>query len=451
MVTEGQESRGRMMRRLGPRPSVRSAFKGTRGLAVNGGALIVNVFVSGMGGFAFWIIAARSVEPAVVAHASAMITSILGVVTLSQQSLVVNIPILIAGSPQPRRLAGRAYVAALSLTAVSALLYLVLGTRIASGLDYLRNLRLAVVFVLGCVMWSIFSLQDAVLTGVRKGKLVLLENSVWSSLRLVFLVTLPLIGLELGVGWVVATWLVPASLLVAIVTYFLFASPASPLRHPLGSIQLHRRALYSFLGVEHLVALTNGLVQIVVPAVALTTLGATAAAPFLAAYPLLIVTEVAMGTFAGAFAVEVRRQGHASPRLIAMTCALLGGLSLAAIVAAQFYGKDFMALFGREYREPGGEILAILVLGLPASSIRLISGAANRLRRAGWRNFAQQGSYCAALFIGFAITHIESGRSLAVCLVAARLVAAAVSIQNLNSLRSTRARSAAARAEATAV
>ncbi|MEP7113233.1 MAG: hypothetical protein ABI862_08210 [Ilumatobacteraceae bacterium] len=433
------------------RPSVRSAFSGTRGLAVNGGALIVNVFVSGIGGFAFWIIAARSVEPDVVAHASAMITSILGVVTLSQQSIVVNIPILIAGSPRPRRLAGRAYIAALSLTGVSSSLYLIFGTRIASGLDYLRDMHLAIYFVFGCLMWSIFSMQDAVLTGVRKGKLVLLENTVWSGCRVVLVLTLPLIGLELGVGWVVSTWLVPATLLVLAITYYLFARPASPLRHPLGTIALNRRALYSFLGVEHLVAVTNGLVQIVVPAVALTALGARAAAPFLAAYQLMIVTEVAMGTFAGAFAVEVRRHGHASRKLIALTCTLLGGLSLAAIVGAHFFGKDFMALFGQQYREPGGEILAILVLGLPASSIRLIAGAGNRLRRAAWRNFAQQGSYMAALFIGFSFTHIQSGRSLAICLVIARLVAGVVSIQNLNSLRSVRTRAAAGRAEAAAV
>jgi hypothetical protein len=430
---------------------VRSAFTGTRGLAVNGGALIVNVFVSGIGGFAFWIIAARSVQPAVVAHATAMITSILGVVSLSQQSLVVNIPILIAGSPRPRRLAGRAYIGALSLTTISALVYLVIGPSVASGLTYLRDVRLAIVFVLGCVMWSIFSLQDAVLTGVRKGKVVLLENTVWSGCRLVLVVSLPLVGLELGVGWVVSMWLVPATILVGIVTYYLFVTPTSPLRHPLGTIALRRRALYSFLGVEHLVAVTNGLVQIVVPAVALTALGARAAAPFLAAFQLLIVTEVAMGTFAGAFAVEVRRQGVASRKLLALTCGLLGGLSLAAIVATHFFGKDFMALFGREYREPGGEVLAILVLGLPASSIRLVAGAGNRLRRAGWRNFAQQGSYCAALFIGFAVIHIDSGRSLAICLVFARLVAAAVSIQNLNSIRGSRAREAAARAEATSV
>ena len=46
-------------------------------IEINGGALMLNVFVSGIGGFVFWIVAARAAEPAVVAQASAMITSIL--------------------------------------------------------------------------------------------------------------------------------------------------------------------------------------------------------------------------------------------------------------------------------------------------------------------------------------------------------------------------------------
>src|SRR4051812_24026291 len=201
---------------------LRSTFKGTRGLAINGGALMMNVFVSGIGGFAFWIIAARSADPAVVARASAMVTSIIGVTTLSQQSLVLNVPILIAGSPRPRQIAGRAYLAALAITLVTSVLYLAIATRVASGLTYLKDGRLALVFVSGAVMWSIFSLQDAVLTGVRRGRTVLLENMLWSCSRLVLVIALPLIGLEVGVGWLVGTWLIPASLLVAAISFYLF-------------------------------------------------------------------------------------------------------------------------------------------------------------------------------------------------------------------------------------
>jgi len=222
---------------------IRGSLKGTRGLAINGGALMLNVFVSGLGGFAFWIIAARSAEPSVVARTSAMVTSIIGVTTLSQQSLVVNVPILIAGSPRPRRVAGRAYVAALAITLVTSVLYLAIGTRVASGLTYLSDVRLAVVFILGAVMWSIFSLQDAVLTGLRRGRTVLLENSLWSASRLMLIIALPLVGLEVGVGWLVGTWLIPASLLVAAISCYLFISRRSPLRRPLGAVRQNRRTL----------------------------------------------------------------------------------------------------------------------------------------------------------------------------------------------------------------
>ena len=240
----------------------------------------------------------------------------------------------------------------------------------------------------------------------------------------------------MGVGWLVGTWLIPASLLVAAITYYLFVLRRSPLRRPLGNVTHQRRSLFAFLGVEHLGAMTNGLVQIVTPAVALTTLGAQAAAPFLAAYSLIVVTEVAMGTFSGAFAVEVRRKGRASRSLFAFTFALLGSVCVVAIFAAHFFGDDFMGLFGPEYREPGGAILAILVLGLPASCLRSLSSAANRLHQAAWRNFAQYAVYAVVLFVSYSVANIHTGESLAVCLVLARYASAAVSLQNLKSLRS---------------
>jgi len=252
------------------------------------------------------------------------------------------------------------------------------------------------------------------------------------------IIALPLVGLEVGVGWLVGTWLIPASLLVAAISCYLFISRRSPLRRPLGAVRQNRRTLFAFLGVEHLSALTNGLVQIVTPAVALTALGAKAAAPFLAAYSLIVVTEGAMGTFSGAFAVEVRRKGQASRNIVGFTVALLGAVCLLAIVGAQFFGDDFMGLFGSEYREPGGAVLAILVIGLPASCLRSLSSAANRLQQAGWRNFAQTGTYCAVLFIGYGVANIQTGTSLAICLVVARYAAAAVSLQNLRRLRSNR-------------
>ena len=58
----------------------------------NGLPLAMNVLAAGLGGFLFWIVTARSAEPAVVAHATAMVASMFGVAQLSQQHLIDNVP-----------------------------------------------------------------------------------------------------------------------------------------------------------------------------------------------------------------------------------------------------------------------------------------------------------------------------------------------------------------------
>jgi hypothetical protein len=414
--------------------SLRSSFVGTSSLAVNGGALIVNVITGGVTGFVFWIVVARAVEPDVVAEATAMVTTMLSIVTLSQTSLAVNVPVLIAAARRPRRLAAFAYGGAAAMTACGALLYVIVAPRLASGLEYLRDPRLFVVFVLGCLIWSPFALQDAVMTGLRRGRFVLLENSLWGMVRLGAAVILPAIGVQLGIGWIVAAWIVPAAVLVLFVSYLLFVRPSSPLAGPLGDHQFDKRELISFLGVEQLASVTGGLVALAVPAYALTALGATPAAPFLAAYSFIVVAEAAMGSFSSAFAVELRRNERSSRNLITMTCLLLGAFSFGTILLAQFFADDFMSLFGSEYRGPGGAVLAILVLGLPARCVWMLSSAANRIRGDGWKNFAQTVGYSATLFAGFALIPSPTVRSLAVCLVVARYVAAGISIRNLLSL-----------------
>src|SRR3954454_10089521 len=252
-----------------------------RSLIANGVPLIVNVLGAGVAGFVFWIVTARSVDPSVVAQATAMVASMFGVAQLSQQHLIVNVPPLIAASPHPRRVAGRAYALAAGLTAITALGYAVIGPRVASGLAFLGQDRLGALFVIGCLAWSWFSLQDAVLAGVRKGHVVLAENTAWGVARLAIVALIPIAGLDLSVAWIVGSWLLPAVALVVAVTWYLFAGPHAVLSTPLGDHTYDRRTLLTYMGLEHLTAIANGIATIVLPAVALSMLGAGPAATLL--------------------------------------------------------------------------------------------------------------------------------------------------------------------------
>ena len=110
-------------------------------------------------------------------------------------------------------------------------------------------------------------------------------------LRLSWVVLLPLIGLRVTIGWVVATWVVPAALLVVVVNCIVFMRPTSLLRRPHGDHEFDPRSLVSFLGVEQASSMIAGLAGLAVPAYTLSVLGSHDAAPFLAAYSLIVVAE----------------------------------------------------------------------------------------------------------------------------------------------------------------
>ncbi len=406
-----------------------------RSLIANGVPLIVNVLGAGVAGFVFWIVTARSVEPSVVAQASAMVASMFGVAQLSQQHLIANVPPLIAASPHPRRVAGRAYSLAAVLTAITSFGYVVIGPRVASGLAFLGDGDLAVLFVVGCLAWSWFSLQDAVLAGVRKGHIVLAENTVWGIARLVVLAIVPIVGLQLGVGWIVGSWLLPALVLVVVVTWYLFVGPNAVLHTPLGDHTLDRRTLLTYMGLEHVTAIANGIATIVLPAVALSILGAGPAAPFLTAYSFILVCENALASFAGAFAVELRRSERSARLLLRVTGLLLFVGSALVIVAALLFADDLMALFGEEYRAPGGAVLTVLVFGLPARSVWLIASSINRVNAAGLRNLVQQLAYTGVLVTTLYFADIHAATTIAWCVVVARWSAAFVSAIDIVALR----------------
>ena len=412
----------------------RRHFAGARGLAVNGGALVVNVLASALTGLGFWIIAARVAPPSVVAQSSAAITAILAVVSLAQQSFVLTLPSLLSVSPEPRRLTASMYRAALVMTAITAPLYVLLGPRLADGLEFLRDWRLAVAFLVGTLVWCIFSLQDAVLTGVRKAKYVLFENATWGIIRLLGLIGLWAAGAHLGVGLVIMSWVVPAAGLVAVVNWYLFRSQRSPLAEARGTQSLDRRRFLSYMGAEFLASVLSSAMTLVVGAYILTTLGASAAAPLLTAASLMLVVEGTLASFAQALSVEASRPDGAHERrhsLIHMTAIFLGALSLGAIVTAAIAGDQIMALLGPHYRETGGTALAILMLSVPFRSILVVSNADNRIRGEGGRNLIQQAVasvVCVCLLVSGQFTTVAALAWIPVIIRAATAVVAGVQL-----------------------
>lgn len=424
----------------GPAPATTAGgwtrhVRGAKGLAVNGGALIVNVLASGLTGLAFWVLAARVAPPGVVAEASAAISAVLAVVGLSQQSFVLTLPALLANSPAPRQLTVSVYRAALLMTAIIAPLYVAVGPAVADGLEFLRHDRVGLALVVAALVWCIFSLQDAVLTGMRKATYVLVENTTWGVVRVAILGAMWLLGSEFTVGWLMASWVLPAAVFVAIVSSYLFGSSASPLRQATGSRNLERRRMISYMGAEYLTSVLSSAITLVTGAYALTTLGASAAAPLMIAASLVVVVEGALSSFAQALAVEASRAEGAAERrrgLLRLTAGMLGTMSIGAVAVAAVAGDQIMGLLGPHYTGTGGTALAILMLGVPARALTLVSNADNRIRGDGVRNLSQQIVTCVVCFGLLATGQFTTVASIAWVLVGMRYATAALAAAHLS-------------------
>lgn len=413
-------------------------------LATNGGALMANVVVAGASGFLFWIVAARTAPTTSVAEAAALITAMMGVLQISQQMLIANVPMMITSSPRPGWILSRAYIASTVLIVVGSIAYVLVAPRVATGMEYLSDPGLALIFVVGSVLWGFFGLQDAALSGILKGHLVLLENALWGVLRLVAIVALPIAVSIITPGWILSTWLVPALVMVIAVNYYLYVPASAPLRHSRGNHTHPPRQLIGHLGWETLTAMGNGGVNIVLPAIVLTAVGADTAAPFFAAYSFILVGESALGSFTAAYAVEIRRGGVGRSQT-RLTMAVLAGSSIAAIAGAVLLGRQFMGLLGPEYRVPGGTVLAILTLGIPFRSITLLSGSINREAGEGWRNALQQFAYVVVSFGAIAILGTDDINELAIALVIGRIAASIIAVGHLRSVSVRRIRSRSSR------
>jgi hypothetical protein len=383
------------------------------GLATNGGALMANVVVAGGSGLLFWIIAAQGASPSAVAQASALITGMFGVLQIAIQMLSMNVPIMVTASPRPGWILGYAYLTATILIGIGAVVYALVAPRVASGLDFLLDPSVAVLFVLGCILWGFFSLQDSALSGIVKGHLVLVENAVWGVLRIALFVLIAVTVGTITASWILLTWLIPALFLVLVVNWYLYASRSRPMRIARGTKTRSPRSLIGHMGWETVTAFGNGGVNLVLPAIVLTAVGSDAAAPFFAAYSFVLVGENALGAFTSAYSVELSRDGERSTNHL------------------RALGHRLMGLLGEDYRETGGTVLIILSLGFPFRSMTLLSASVNRVAGRAWRNAAQQVTYVIVAFGFMAIFRSDSVNEFAIALVLGRMAAAAVAVWHL--------------------
>ena len=349
----------------------------------NGYALIGNVGITSVLGFVYWIVAARLYPPEYLGIGSATIALMQLLAGIAGQPSIANaltrfVP---RAGDRSTQLAAVSYGAAGVAGLLVSGLY-ILATSLPLGIPELlgSGWTLAAILAVSVTTWCVFSLQDAVLTGIRQAVWLPVENGIYGLAKIGLLVALAPVSLEYGI---VASWIVPAVVIVVPVNLFIFGvllprhakgSRAAPDRHSV-------RSMARFVGGDYLGSVFALTTVDLLPLLVVARLGAVDTGffsiPFLIIYSVELVT-VNLGV---ALTVEGAMDRSELRRNVAIVVRRMALLVVPAVAVLLAVPGLVLSLFGTDYADNSATLLRLLALGVVAKSVTILFFSLARVER----------------------------------------------------------------------
>jgi O-antigen/teichoic acid export membrane protein len=346
----------------------------------SGYALVANTVGTTAIGVAYWAVAAHLYDRQSLGRSSALVSALVLVSSIAQLNLGSTLPRFL---PLAYRRAGRLILYSYGVTSAVALAagmaFVVVMPRLNAQWQFLNGSAvLADGFVLAALIWGVFSLQDAALTGLRRAVVVPLENSAYGVLKLLLLIavaaTLPATG-------IFVSWVLPLVVVVPVINWFIFGRYLKDPDPLAMGARVRAGAVVRFAALDYVGALLGQLYTNLLPLLVLSTLGAAANGAFYIAWTI----TSGLGLVAGNFATSLLVEGAAAPeRLAELTrgvlarSTLLMTLGTATLVLA---AHPILTVYGARYAADASTLLALLGASVLPRSIIVLIFTLDRLER----------------------------------------------------------------------
>jgi O-antigen/teichoic acid export membrane protein len=346
-------------------------------------SLMTNTVLTNGLGVLFWVLAARLYDPSRVGRDSAVVSLMMALSTIGQLDIANAVVRFLPATARPRgRLVVSAYVVAVVSSGIVACLALLIAPRVSDGLRFLTDERgLAIALVAATALWSIFAIQDGVLTALGGAAWVPVENAAYGVLKLALLFPLAHVGAEHGTFLAFA---VPMAVLLVPVNVLLFrrviprAAPAT--EEAVRGAAFGRRRFVAFVAQDYAGSMLVQASLTVLPLVVIAVLGSRSNAYFY--LPLLIVSAFdalfanACTSLVVAGSVEVSRQKELARLMVRRAVLLLlPGALLLALLAPYV-----LLIFGRSYSENATTMLRLLAIASIPRAAHALYAALARFR-----------------------------------------------------------------------
>ncbi|MBL7501411.1 hypothetical protein I6A84_36545 [Frankia sp. CNm7] len=351
-----------------------------RSLYRNGLALALASALNAVLGAGFWVFAAHSVPRAELGQATALVSALMGLSMLGQlnlgPALAAFLPV--AGSRRAR-LVGGSYLAAVTISLLLGFGFAVVAPRVSSSFSSLHDARLAVFFGVGVAVWSLFALQDSVLTGLRRATWVPIEMTAYNVSKFGLLA---LLGGGSALA-VIQSWVAPAALALLPVSYLLFTRVLPSKEPPLPGSDA--TAFRRFLAGESTAMVLDQLGTTLLPVLVVAMVGSEAGAAFGLAWMMTNALDALVYGMGSSLVVEGSQPG-ADVRALYRALRRRVLLMLGGIVAVCELGAPLLlSVFGAQYADDATTVFRLLILAsVPRALVVLAMCAARAERRIGW-------------------------------------------------------------------
>jgi O-antigen/teichoic acid export membrane protein len=344
-------------------------------------------------GFGFWVLAARSYPASVVGLGSATISAMMlvsGVCSLGLNAVLVRY-LPVAGR-STHAFVVRAYAITVTLAfGVGA------GAALTSAL-WSPTLRFLAQdscwfagFTLATALWTVFSLQDSVLTGLRAARWVPIENSLFALAKLILLVavagTLPFAGPFVA-------WNAPVAVAVPVISLLIFGHliprhPESPEAGELDVRRLVRAAAGNYGGTVFALAGATFM-----PVLVANTRSATETAYFYVPWTISAAVQSIALNMTASLTVEAALDQPRLRRLCRRTLAHSMRLLSPFVVVASVAAPLILRAFGQPYADAGSTLLRLLLAGALPNVVVALGLAVARIEHRGGAILAIQAAQC---------------------------------------------------------
>jgi len=333
--------------------------------------LLIGAAAGAVLGFLFWGLAARTYSARVVGLTSTVISAMMLVSGICQLGLK---PVLVRYLPTAGHMA-RAFV--FRTYALTAAISVVLGSAAAATselwsppLGFLgREPGWFAGFVFATVLWTIFTLQDSVLTALKAVPWVPWSNSVYSLAKLGVLVALA--GLLPFSGPFIA-WNLPLVVTVAVVTWYVFGRliPRYSASDPQSSID--RRQVISLARGNYGGTLFGLAALLLLPVFVTNIEGAEQAAYFYAPWTVSIGLQLIAASTTTSLTVEAALDESSLRQLTRRTFVSTMSLVVPLAALSALAAPLVLAAFGSSYASEGTTLLVLLAIAAIPNAVQTL-------------------------------------------------------------------------------